>query len=116
MNKTQNDIISLNIKELREKLGLTQENIAEYLGVSREAVHNYETGKRNVPVGTINRLADLFGVDAYDLYEENPEEQKATLAFAFRANELNPEDMKSIAAFKRIVKNYLNMKKALGNE
>lgn len=34
----------LKIKELREKLGLTQEKLAELIGVSRNTIINYEKG------------------------------------------------------------------------
>jgi transcriptional regulator with XRE-family HTH domain len=113
---TTKTILSENIRFLREKLGLKQEEVAQYLSITREAIHNYETGKRNIPSDLISKLADLFQVDEYDMYEEDMESRQATIALAFRADCLASEDLKAMGEFGRIVKNYLKMKKALRNE
>jgi hypothetical protein len=56
-------------------------------------------------------LASLFCLDEYDFYEEDAQRRKVNMAFAFRADHLREEDLQSIAQFKKIVRNYLNMKK-----
>lgn len=106
----QCDIIRINIKSLRDKVKLRQEDIASYLGVSREMVSYYESGARNIPLDTVNRLADFFQVEFEDLLEENLELRRANIAFAFRACEIGPEDLKTVSAFRKIVKNYLKIK------
>lgn len=56
------------IKELREKTGITQEALARELGVSRQTVLNWETG-RNMPFGKNAKIvADFFGVTIDELY------------------------------------------------
>jgi len=104
------NIIGNNIKMFREKMKLRQEDIASYLGVSREMVSYYESGSRNIPLETINRLADLFQIELSDLLEENLDMNKANVAFAFRAGELGPEAMHAISDFRKIVKNYIKIK------
>lgn len=95
-------MISENIRSLRKKLGYTQEQIAEYLGVSIAAVTQYETGARVVPAATVSKLALLFDVEEYELYQDEPQQQQLLSAFAFRADELLPQDLKSISEFKKM--------------
>ncbi|TWP24249.1 XRE family transcriptional regulator [Apibacter muscae] len=110
-------IIGKNIKLLRDKIGLSQEDLAEYLGLSNKMqVSRYEKGTTSVPTIHMTKLADLFGVDEYDFYEEDEDNIKLNVAFAFRANELQSSDMEIIASFKKLAMNYLKMKKTLANE
>ncbi|MBQ4418881.1 MAG: helix-turn-helix transcriptional regulator [Synergistaceae bacterium] len=53
---------SKTLKFLKNKKGVTDEKIAEYLGVSRQAVTSYFTGKALPRCDTIIKLADYFGV------------------------------------------------------
>lgn len=50
------------IRELRLKAGLTQIEFAEIMRVSKGAVGNWETGKREPDYATLQRLADYFHV------------------------------------------------------
>ncbi|WP_295715636.1 helix-turn-helix transcriptional regulator [Mucilaginibacter sp.] len=111
----QNEIIGANLRRFREKLNLTQENLATYLDISRVEVNYYENGKRNMPSGVLAKAAKLFGIDEYDLYEEAADNAQANVAFAFRADFLNEADLNHIADFRKIVMNYLKMKKHIAN-
>ena len=113
---TQNETIGTNIQQYRERLGIKQENLAEYLSISREMLSYFENGKRNIPTEVIAKAAKLFGVEEYDLFETEPENQGAKLAFAFRADSMSTDDLSKIANFKKIVLNYLGMKNALKDE
>lgn len=112
----QNTIIGNNIKAFREKLGLNQESVANFLGVTREMISYYEQGNRNIPTVSISKLANLFGVDEYDLFEPNAEQASANVALAFRINDFNEVDLESMAKFRKIVNNYLGMKRLIANE
>ena len=105
-----NPILAKNIRDFRKKIGLKQEDLAGYLDISRAEMNYYENANRAIPQHLIPRLADLFGVDEYDLSEEDEAANKANIAFAFRAAEINPEDLNSIAAFKKIALNYLKIR------
>ncbi len=107
---SSNEIIGRNIKLFRDKFGITQNILADYLGVNREEISYFENGQRNISTTIIEKAANLFGVDEYDLYEENPEKQQTTVALAFRADYLQAEDMKQIADFRKIILNYIHMK------
>lgn len=109
-------IISKNIRDLRSKFGYTQAFIAEYLNITGAAVNQYENDARTIPTIVIEKLALLYNVDEYDLYEENPEKQGLISAFAFRAGDISAVDMQNISKFKKIVNNYINMSIALQHE
>lgn len=49
------------IRDLREDADKTQEEIAEYLNMSREVYRRYETGIREIPVWAVIRLAEYYG-------------------------------------------------------
>lgn len=110
----ERDIIARNIKNMREASNYTQENIASFLGIGRSAYSNYESGDRELPLACMEKLADLYGCDAYLMYEENADIVQNMLTTAFRIENVSSQDMKQIAAFKRIVKNSLMMDSMLG--
>jgi len=94
------------IKRLREKLGYNQEAISNFLGIKREMVSYYENGKREIPLETLEKLANLFGVDLEIFFSESVEDASTDIAFAFRADDLSTKDLESIAEFRKIIKNY----------
>lgn len=51
-----------NIRMLRKQRGMTQEQLAEAMGVSVGAVSKWESGQTNPELGLIAELADFFGV------------------------------------------------------
>jgi transcriptional regulator with XRE-family HTH domain len=52
-----------NIKYLRLKHGLTQEQLGEVAGTTKQAIYKYETGiVTNIPTDKIEKLSALFGV------------------------------------------------------
>ena len=106
-------VIASNIKRLREAGGFTQESVSNYLNVNRSAYANYETGARELPLHLMEKLADLYGCEMYDLFSEDVDVVNTMLATAFRVDTLSREDMEQIAAFKRIVNNSLKMDKLL---
>ena len=106
-------IIAGNITRLREASGFTQEMVANYLAVKRSAYSNYEAGERSLPLPLMEKMADLYGCEMYDLYSEDVDVVSSMLATAFRVDMLSREDMAQIAAFKRIVNNSLKMDKLL---
>ncbi len=109
-------MLSKNIRSLRLKLGYTQEQIATYLNVSHSAISQYETDSRSIPVDTVAKLALLFNVDEIDLYNEDVVNQQIIFAFAFRADSVSGDDLKTIMSFKKIVLNHHHLTNALSNE
>lgn len=102
-------VIAHNLKRYREANGCTQEHVANYLNVGRSAYANYESGDRACPLRVLEKLADLYGCDAYAFFQEDTRVVDNMLTTAFRVNNVSSEDLVQIAAFKRVVKNYLMM-------
>ena len=58
------------IKKHRVECKMTQEFVAEALGVSREAVSKWESGISDPSTTNLMALAKLFGVDVEDMLKE----------------------------------------------
>ncbi len=61
--------IGKNIKRLRKQLGLSQEELAKELDVSRAAVTQWETGWSSPRMGMIEKLSLFFGVSKSELID-----------------------------------------------
>ena len=56
-----------NIRLLREKHGMTQQEIAIHLDVSYQQIQKYEAGKNRIPIESLIILKQLFNV-SYDYF------------------------------------------------
>lgn len=63
-----------NLVQMRKGLQMTQEDIAEQLGVTRQSVAKWEAGESVPDLDKCKQLADLFGVSLDDLANYEPEE------------------------------------------
>lgn len=63
--------LSQKIYDCRKKAGLSQEALAEKLGVSRQAISKWETGEATPEVGKLLLLANVFGVTTDWLLSED---------------------------------------------
>ena len=52
------------IKDLRIEKGLTQKQVAEAIGLTKNALGNYEAGIREPSLDVLYKLCDLFEVSA----------------------------------------------------
>lgn len=59
--------VGLSIKQLRQKLGMTQEELSELSGVSRVSIGNYERGDREPTVSIAISIAESLGVSLEEL-------------------------------------------------
>lgn len=60
-------MIGNNIRKLRLKYELTQEELAAKLGVSRSAMGNYERETRQPDIDMLIKMADTFNITIYEL-------------------------------------------------
>lgn len=59
--------IGENIKNIRKKANLSQKALAEKLGVSQQMIAQYEKGKRQPKIETIDKIATALGVRIVDI-------------------------------------------------
>lgn len=57
------------IKELRESRGLTQKELGDKVGVSRQAINAIETGKFDPSIWLAYDLAKYFGSDIEKIFD-----------------------------------------------
>lgn len=60
--------MSNNLKVNRKEMQLTQQQVADYVGVSRESYNALENGKVMPSLVVADSLARLFGVNLYELW------------------------------------------------
>lgn len=63
-----------NLVQMRKVLQLTQEDIAEKLGVTRQSVAKWESGESIPDLDKCKQLADIFGVSLDDLANYEPDD------------------------------------------
>ncbi len=59
------------VKAKRRALGLTQQQLAKQLGISRASLANVETGRQRVLVHQVYELADQLNVNVHELLPES---------------------------------------------
>lgn len=110
---TESTMLNRNLKLLRSSMGMTQDEVASFLGIGRSAYSNYEDGRREPPLDVLEKFADLVGCDLATLYEEDEELVKSQLICSFRTEGLTNNDLEEIASFKKLVLSYLKMERLL---
>ena len=71
-------IIGNNIQRLRNNNGWTQDQLARKMNCSKQTISNYETGRREPDLSTINELAKVLNVSPSEIISD--ERQPTILA------------------------------------
>ncbi|MBR6627191.1 MAG: helix-turn-helix domain-containing protein [Lachnospiraceae bacterium] len=102
-----NDIFSKNLRQLRRDKQMTQEQVAEIIGVSAQSVSRWETGATFPDILLLPELSKLYGVLVDDLFKESPEgyENYASRLLAVYETTWKHEDFLAAAReFEKMVK------------
>ena len=59
-----------NLRKIRDSKKLSQQDVADYLGVERETYMNWEAGISEVKGSYFPKLADFFDVEISDFFQE----------------------------------------------
>ncbi|RQT56334.1 XRE family transcriptional regulator [Burkholderia cepacia] len=94
------------LREAREYLGLSQDEVANALGISRPAVTNIESGVRKVDALELDKLAKLYGRPVQALLTGGePEANDARVEFLARAiRGLSERDLNEVSRFAEFLK------------
>ena len=71
-------LVGENIRRIRQKRGLTQEQLADSSGFSQQYISGLEQGRRNPTVITLYELAVALGVSHVDLVRPLRRQSKRT--------------------------------------
>jgi len=89
------------LREAREYLGFSQEEVSTYLGIARSALSNIETGQRKVDALELKKLAHLYKrpVSHFTGSEVETPIDKDVAHLARKAAELSPQDREELSRF-----------------
>ena len=68
--------IGQKLKDKRTAMGLSQEQLAELLGVTRQTIANWEKGKTYPDISAVLKLSDLYSVSLDELLKEDESMRK----------------------------------------
>ena len=69
--------VSLRIRQRRIMLGLTQQQMAELIGVTYQQAHKYETGINRISAGRLFQIAQALGVEIGYFFEDIDPDKRA---------------------------------------
>lgn len=61
-------LVGKRVKELRNKLGVSQEELADLAGLDRTYITSVECGKRNISIVNIEKLAKSLNVTLNEFF------------------------------------------------
>ena len=112
-----NQFAAKKLKELRIKKRITQEELAESLGITQQQVERYENGKRNFKLKLIFELAAYFKISINDFFpptEINKNDYNIILkkilkekGFLNENEEMTNEEIDKLIDFLKINKDFL---------
>ena len=59
----------LNVRRVRKEAGLSQEALADLVGIARSYMSDIEVGRRNPSLSVVERIADALSVPPVSLLE-----------------------------------------------
>ena len=70
-------IVGVRMRERRMMLGLTQQQMAELIGVTYQQAHKYEKGINRIAAGRLSRIATALGVEVGFFFENAAVDQSS---------------------------------------
>ena len=106
-----NDSVGDKLRILRKERCLTQEQLAEKLGIKRATISNYEIGRRTPHLSELRKIAEFYGVGLDYFGVAQKDDLLDLLARARRVfeNESIPSEKKR-DVYEELMKLYLNLK------
>lgn len=92
------------LKELRRKLGLSQEYVSRILGVNRTSIVAIEADKREVKAEELRMFSELYGISMDELmYGRDKKVKVFAIAFS-ELSDIDKKEVLNLAAFKNKIK------------
>lgn len=98
--------ISENIKIIRERYNLTQDELAEIAGVTNKAVSTWELGIKEPRIATIEKIANHFGLKKSNIIEDGGMnlQEVQTIAAHHDGEDWTEEELAEIERFKQFIR------------
>ncbi|HEX8694371.1 MAG TPA: helix-turn-helix transcriptional regulator [Longimicrobium sp.] len=87
-------VIAENVMRLRIQRGYTQKQLADALGVRQPRIAEIESARANLQVDTLDRLAEVFGVETASLFRVEKASPRRALKRRGSVGSRKPEDAK----------------------
>lgn len=62
-------LVGKRVKELRNKLGVSQEELADIANLDRTYITSVECGKRNISIVNIEKLSKALNISLHDFFD-----------------------------------------------
>lgn len=104
------EYIGKKLKQLRRSKGLTQEQVAEKVDITRSTISNYEIGRRTPHLKDLSALAAVYGVglDYFGISKKDEAFELLARAKELFQSEDVPRDTKE-SLYREMMKLYLQM-------
>lgn len=95
------------LKSLRKELKLSQEYVANVLGINRTVVTTIESGTRKVTSDELKAFSELYGVTLDELmYDKDVNSESKMFARTFsELSDLDKKEIMNLIAFKKKIRN-----------
>ncbi|ARF67635.1 hypothetical protein B7C51_06995 [Paenibacillus larvae subsp. pulvifaciens] len=103
MLEKEKKLMGMRIKNCRKEKKISQEQLADMLGMKRTNIANYEAGRVIPPGNVLRDLADIFAVSTDYLLGREPSNEINTIAAHHDGKEWTEEELKEIEEFKKFV-------------
>ncbi|MFZ8831787.1 MAG: helix-turn-helix domain-containing protein [Thermodesulfobacteriaceae bacterium] len=110
------EIIGQRLKQARETVGYTPEEVSQKLGISTDEILLFESGRKSPPLSLLRKLAKLYGVfDSYFYGIDKPEGTAFTLLLD-KAKKLSfpPETISQLHRFVFLCREIVKLRQKLG--
>ena len=88
-----------NLKKLREEAGISQKQLAEFIGVSQQSINKYENHNIEPDIDTMIRIADFFNTSVDYLIGHTDLRRKIEPTLAY---ELNTDECFVIEGYRKL--------------
>lgn len=106
------EVIGKKLKQLRKSKGMTQEDVAAKVNITRSTISNYEIGRRTPHLKDLSALAGVFGV-GLDYFGITPKDEAFDLLARakdiFESDDVSRKTKESL--YREMMKLYLNLER-----
>ncbi len=110
------EIIGQRLRQARETAGYTPEDVAQKLGIAKDELFLFESGRKNPPLSLLRKLAKLYGVFVSYFYGIEKLERTAFALLLHKAKEfsLPPETISQVHRFIFLCREIVKLRQKLG--